>query len=117
MVHVLPGEGGVPSIRKEDIMTKTVKELMVIHALGRRSPRVDAVRVTEENVRQVAEWCGGTAYSMLTPHVWLTNGFGDGLRAYAGDWVVRNKEGEFGVANHEVFMAEYVMEGQDADRR
>jgi hypothetical protein len=59
-------------------------------------PRVTAVYVTEDNVDEVAEWCGGSVATLLRVEgdqvwVWLK----DGSRADVGSYVIRDGGGRF----------------------
>jgi len=67
----------------------------------RRTFRVQAIRVTKENMRELAEWCGGDLARTLDEnerdYISVTVGHVNGrprlARAYAGNWVTRLTEG------------------------
>jgi len=78
-----------------------------------------AVRVTEENMKEVAEWCGGYVESSLmsqrlyisipvqrTAHVWNTE------CASVGQWVVKADE-KFTAYKHASFMGKFAMREKD----
>ena len=84
----------------------------------RKKNDLQAIRLTSDNSREVAKWCGGEsvveegeAQGYLRPtrntillHVPHLNGVLDG---YHGDWVVKDEDGRFAVYPNEVFIAEY----------
>lgn len=65
---------------------------------SRNSFDVEAVRITEENIQKVAEWCDGNIYGFrdydLKPlRMYVQFGSADGERvfvakAYIGDWII-----------------------------
>lgn len=67
----------------------------------RNSFDVGAVRITEENIREVATWCGGTVAKTLTDNPKLYVCVGTKVhnqlrdtKAHIGDWII-NVDGEY----------------------
>lgn len=75
---------------------------------------VDAIRVTEENIEQVADWCHGVVKDANLPatnatYIELSVSHPTGRRtakAFPGDWIVTVK-GSFKVYNHRAFEATF----------
>lgn len=67
---------------------------------------IEAVVLTNQNVHQVARWCGGRAVmaSLVAIEIPTLEGT---MRADEGDWVVRGIEGEFYPVKESVFRASY----------
>lgn len=80
-----------------DLRNERKQSKMDILAAVHKPRKVKTVRVTEENLEEVAQWCGGTVDTSddgnnfvrvgYNPKVASTNGRLH--RAYVGDWVVR----------------------------
>jgi hypothetical protein len=74
---------------------------VVTATFERRTFRVQAIRVTKENMREISEWCGGDLARTLDEnqreYISVTVGHVNGrprlARAYAGNWVTRLTEG------------------------
>lgn len=74
-------------------------------AVYRKRPvEVEAVLVTETNVIDVAEWCGGMAFPGAGLMIPTLEGV---MRADIGDWVIRGVEGEHYPCKASVFVATY----------
>lgn len=76
-----------------------------------RPTETEAMLVTEENVKLVADWCGGmvvTDFPKLDRCVSLRTANGP-VRAYVGNWVIRDTEGTFYPCVPLVFDAAYVL--------
>lgn len=60
-------------------------------------PAIEAVQITEENIHEVADWCGKQVYKVFEgnvirfawPHSWETDDAG------VGRWVIRESDGTF----------------------
>lgn len=66
---------------------------MKTHKFARKTFYVDAVRVSEANIKEVAEWCNGTIETDETGHTFLQVEVQRPLndrqtQAYIGDWVL-----------------------------
>lgn len=66
---------------------------MKTHKFARKTFYVDAVRVSEANINEVAEWCGGTIKEDETGHAFLSVEVNRPLterqtQAFIGDWVL-----------------------------
>lgn len=58
---------------------------MDIKRVEMKAPSYEAVLITEDNIAEVAEWCGGT---VVNHRLKTSNG---GI-VYSGEWLVRNSE-------------------------
>lgn len=80
------------------------------------APTVEAVMLTKENVSDVVEWCGGQQVEEVNA---LNHGvkfvgvnvptFAGMVRASEGDYVVKDKDGEFHRRKPSIFEAKYVV--------
>ena len=80
---------------------------------------VRAIRVTTDNVRDVAKWCGGeelkTPSAMgeryvaqpLHPILNIPTLTEFPLQAYHGNWVVKGEDGKFSIMENKIFVEEY----------
>lgn len=74
-------------------------------AIYRKRPvEVEAVLLTPDNVREVAEWCGGQTFASVGLLVPTLEGV---MRADFGDWIIRGVEGEHYPCKPTVFAATY----------
>ena len=80
----------------------------------RRTFPVDAIRVTEENIRHLADWCGGTIAKTLEDrpklYIALKVEHPSGRReakAFPGDWLVTTRGG-FKVFNDRAFKNTFI---------
>ena len=80
---------------------------------------VHAVQVTDQNLADVAQWCGGTFVSTMLPvnppihvkeiHIKTLEGI---MAAQPGDWVIQGVKGEFYPCRGDVFLATYTPAGE-----
>lgn len=61
---------------------------------------VEAIRISKDNIKWVANWCGGTVNENHLDHqrMYLTVGQGfyvSDVHSYIGDWVIKLKDGLF----------------------
>lgn len=68
-----------------------------IETFERKTFRVQAVRVTTTNMKELGDWCGGVFKAPEAPgrraYVEVPNGRpGNTIRAYVGDWITRLTE-------------------------
>lgn len=71
-----------------------------------------AIQLTTENLPEVATWCDGGIKGMnLQPENRVIDiynkTFDTEMRANVGDWIIRNKEGDFVVSGDPVFQANF----------
>lgn len=78
------------------------------HFQERRISRIVAVQVTDENMADVAEWCGGSVVTKYERPFVATSNSGP-CQAFVGDWVYRWGPGIFDPIRdaelHELFVA------------
>lgn len=68
------------------------------------SKTMQAIRITNENMKAVAFWCfGHVNQEDDSPYVWSTE-----LSAVVGDWVIRDTEGEFSSCSDSKYRELYV---------
>lgn len=86
-------QGDKAAVEKmEDLLARGVRDYRG------QEPRtvVSAVQVSMENMTAVAAWCGGEAHGMLQPHITFpTDTEGRVQRAGVGDWIIRDRAGDF----------------------
>lgn len=71
-----------------------------------QAPTYEAVQVTEDNLREVAKWCGGQIRKYDSDQYFLTTTDGDAV--YTGDWMTRNVDlGTFKVVEQFLFPKVY----------
>ena len=75
---------------------------------------IQAWRLTRDNIKQVAEWCGGQAEFEEKPsdptdvHWWLDIPTLEGvMKGSLGDYVIRGVKGEFYACKPDIFEATY----------
>lgn len=72
---------------------------MKIEKFVKKPIPVEMVQITEENIWEVAEWCGGAALNTMHPessqHFIRLNTREGEVQAYQGDFIARGIEGEF----------------------
>lgn len=77
-----------------------------------RGSEVEAIQVTSQNVRSVAQWCGGRIVEESTDQKKelsiVVPTLEGNMRAREGDWVARSNSGAFTQFNSDYFDAEYV---------
>ncbi len=77
-----------------------------------RGSEVEAIQVTPQNVRSIAQWCGGRIIEEATDQkkdVSIVVPTLEGnMRAREGDWVAKNTDGSFVQFNSAYFDSEYV---------
>lgn len=80
---------------------------------------IDAVELTRDNSREVAEWCEGTVGTFVDPKDYRETARGviigtlEGeMRALPGDYVIRGVQGEFYPCKPDIFAATYEEAGQ-----
>lgn len=95
-----------------------------VKSFQRKRNDIEAARLTRENARELAKWCGGEVIARDESYVEsYTAGFSrtvatdstlhipsllDGpTPAYVGDWIVKDEDGRFSVILNEVFVDEY----------
>lgn len=85
-----------------------------IEQWNRNSFGVSAVQITEDNLREVAEWCSGRVLADLgseTPYIALVVGSNESrwveANAYIGDWIIIDEDGRQAHYNDENFRKEY----------
>lgn len=71
--------------------------------------KVSAVKVTSENIEEVAKWCNGKrVYGYNSNTEWIRLSTVEGAKsAEYGYWIIRNKAGKFYVRREEKFKDEY----------
>ena len=76
----------------------------------RRSASCHAIRVTLENIKSVAEWCGSHTWasSVVVPTWEPGRNVPGELVANVGDWVLRLPDGMFTVATDAQFRCDWV---------
>ena len=80
----------------------------------RKTATIKAVKLTHDNLDDVAAWCGGTSYRLAhrgdhgedISHVTIKTLEGT-MRADLGDWVAKGIQGEFWPIKPDVFAASY----------
>lgn len=87
---------------------------MKVERYQKKPIEVSAVQVTDQNVNDVAAWCGGTAVNMMLPvnppihvseiHIKTLEGI---MAAQPGDWVIRGIKGEFYPCRGDIFEITY----------
>lgn len=85
---------------------------IALSAYQRKSFTVEAVQVTQENMREVAKWCGGTIAQTPDKKFYVAlnvanNGPRRIFRAYMGYWVVLAMGGRFMVYPDKSFNATF----------
>jgi hypothetical protein len=77
----------------------------------RPEEKVEAVRLTPENLTEVENWCQGSVKGTSLPAehrcLDLQNGHGE-VRAEIGDWIVKGADGQFLTCTDAVFTKKYV---------
>jgi len=71
---------------------------------------IEAMLLTQQSIRDVMEWCGGTYWSRppmrAITGVTIKTLEGD-MSASFGDWIIRGVQGEFSPCKPEIFEATY----------
>lgn len=86
----------------------------------RKKNDLTAVRLTDENVRSVAKWCGGEAIPDTSsgyvrregPLLKLPTLNEFPMDAYSGNWVVKDEDGRFSIMENKIFIEEYEVNDQ-----
>lgn len=89
---------------------------MELIEVTRKSFRAQAVRVTDENIHEVAAWCDGlvTSTSLVAPDVvwyiellrWSGKSIAKRQFAFSGQWITKNGE-QYTVYKHAQFMGTF----------
>jgi hypothetical protein len=98
-VNCNPEYGLTVNFNLEDVMPVEEKSL-VVETYTRKVFEVQAIKVDETNMEQVAKWCGGTVSStkLDVPFIDVPNNNAKNQmhsRAFVGSWVVTGREGHF----------------------
>lgn len=70
----------------------------------KRPVEIEAVQLTEGNIIDVAQWCGGHSSSPSRLTIPTLEG---AMTAIDGDWVIRGVQGEFYSCRADIFRATY----------
>lgn len=69
---------------------------------------IEAVKLTAENIHDVAEWCGGGFHLTMYDTAYLTVSTLEGImRADMGAWIIRGVNGEFYRCAADIFAKTY----------
>lgn len=70
---------------------------------------IDAIMLTEENLEQVSEWCGGSMWIAPDPFTapLVIPTLEGGHEAHFGDWIIRGIVGEFYPCRNDIFEKTY----------
>ena len=88
----------------------------------RRKNQIEAVRVDEENVKDVAKWCGGEALRVASSgYIKAENqpalkvpSLGEPITVWLGEWLVKDEDGRYSVMDNREFTTEFEF---DKDRQ
>lgn len=85
---------------------------MDVQKYQRKTPKFEAIQVTERNLESVAKWCGTNAFaSKFDPQLDGSDSLVEtntGECAYVGDWVIRYVDtGHFDVIEDQDFKRNY----------
>lgn len=94
-----------------------------IYKFRRKLNQVEAVRVTTDNVKEVAKWCGGEA-TASTDHyinnpievILLVPTLNEPIEVHNGNWLLKDEEGRFSKMENHDFKAEYEYDKQTINR-
>ena len=87
---------------------------MSVKKYRKKPVEIEAMRLTDENVGAVAEWCGGKAAPSLVP--WVGRGLKEVLNIFTlegkmqadyGDYIIKGVQGEFYPCKPDIFAATY----------
>lgn len=86
-----------------------------IYKFRRKYNQVEGVRVTSDNVKDVAKWCGGDVVGQIQKDRYIKSHdvllkvptLSEPLEVYEGEWLLKNEEGKFLVMDNRDFIIEY----------
>lgn len=104
-----------------EVETANIEEIAVVQTYARRPFTVKAVRVTEDNIGTIADWCGGEVHSskfakdgkvgnrsfIKVPVQRPMNE--KQTQAFVGDWVLQHSDGSWKVYIDKAFKAIFVL--------
>lgn len=83
-----------------------------------RPTYVQAIQVTEENIYQVATWCGGHVHTEGTKYidVPMNSKKPEERNAYVGRWITRRKDGVWRVYTNKSFIRNFLELNKKTER-
>ena len=83
---------------------------MSIKKYRKKPVTIEAMQLTRNNVREVAEWCGadlGYTFGSIEPDALDIHTLEGTMAAHIGDYIIRGVQGEFYPCKPDIFAATY----------